>query len=68
MNEDYLSDFLVYLELDLNYSDNTVKTYENSIEKLILFNVGRPDPWSPLYHNILGGQGSDRPTSIVFKN
>lgn len=37
MNEDYLSDFLVYLELDLNYSDNTVKTYENSIEKLITF-------------------------------
>ena len=37
MNEDYLSDFLVYLELDLNYSDNTVKTYENSIEKLIKF-------------------------------
>jgi len=35
MNEDYLSDFLVYLELDLNYSDNTVKTYENNIEKLI---------------------------------
>ena len=37
MNEDYLSDFLVYLELDLNYSDNTIKTYENSIEKLISF-------------------------------
>lgn len=37
MNEDYLSDFLVYLELDLNYSDNTVKTYENNIEKLITY-------------------------------
>lgn len=37
MNEDYLSDFLVYLELDLNYSSNTIKTYENSIEKFILF-------------------------------
>jgi len=42
MNEDYLSDFLVYLELDLNYSDNTVKTYENSIEKLIKF-IGNKD-------------------------
>jgi len=37
MNEDYLSDFLVYLELDLNYSNNTIKTYENNIEKLIQF-------------------------------
>ena len=37
MNEDYLSDFLVYLELDLNYSNNTIKTYENNIEKLIRF-------------------------------
>lgn len=37
MNEDYLSDFLVYLELDLNYSDNTIKTYENGLEKLIIF-------------------------------
>lgn len=42
MNEDYLSDFLVYLELDLNYSDNTVKTYENSIEKLIKY-IGKKD-------------------------
>lgn len=42
MNEDYLSDFLVYLELDLNYSDNTVKTYENGIEKLITF-IGNKD-------------------------
>lgn len=42
MNNDYLSDFLVYLELDLNYSDNTVKTYENSIEKLIVF-IGNKD-------------------------
>lgn len=37
MNEDYLSDFLAYLELDLNYSNNTIKTYENNIEKLIQF-------------------------------
>lgn len=37
MNEDYLSDFLVYLELDLNYSNNTIRTYENNIEKLIQF-------------------------------
>ena len=42
MNEDYLSDFLVYLELDLNYSDNTVLTYENNIEKLIKF-IGKKD-------------------------
>lgn len=37
MNEDYLSDFLVYLELDLNYSDNTILTYEKNIEKLISY-------------------------------
>lgn len=37
MNEDYLSDFLLYLELDLNYSDNTIKSYDNDIEKLIKF-------------------------------
>lgn len=42
MNEDYLSDFLVYLELDLNYSDNTIKTYENNIEKLIKY-IGNKD-------------------------
>jgi len=42
MNEDYLSDFLVYLELDLNYSDNTIKTYENNIEKLINY-IGNKD-------------------------
>ena len=37
MNEDYLSDFLLYLELDLNYSNNTIKSYDNDIEKLIKF-------------------------------
>ena len=37
MNEDYLSDFLVYLELDLNYSSNTIKTYETAIEKFIKY-------------------------------
>ncbi len=37
MNEDYLSQFLVYLELDLNYSENTIKSYENNIEKLITY-------------------------------
>ena len=42
MNQDYLSDFLVYLEIDLNYSDNTVKTYENNIEKLIKY-IGNRD-------------------------
>lgn len=42
MNEDYLTSFLVYLELDLNYSNNTILTYENNIEKLIKF-VGNKD-------------------------
>ena len=37
MNDDYLSDFLLYLELDLNYSNNTIKSYDNDIEKLIKF-------------------------------
>ncbi len=37
MNEDYLSKFLVYLELDLNYSNNTIKTYENALERYVTF-------------------------------
>lgn len=37
MNEDYISEFLLYLELDLNYSDNTIKSYEKDLEKLIKF-------------------------------
>ncbi len=34
MNQDYISEFLIYLELDLNYSDNTIKSYEKDLEKL----------------------------------
>ncbi len=34
MNQDYISDFLLYLELDLNYSDNTIKSYEKDLDKL----------------------------------
>ena len=35
MNDVYLSDFLSYLELDLNYSDNTIKSYDNDLSKFI---------------------------------
>lgn len=66
MNEDYLSNFLVYLELDLNYSDNTIKTYENSIEKLIayignkdIFNINISD-----LENFLSSIGELEPSSI----
>lgn len=34
MNEEYISDFLLYLEIDLNYSKNTISTYENSLNHL----------------------------------
>ena len=34
MNYDYISDFLSYLELDLNYADNTIKSYDNDLTKL----------------------------------
>lgn len=34
MNEIYINDFLLYLELDLNYSKNTISTYENSLNHL----------------------------------
>lgn len=34
MNNDYISEFLLYLELDLNYSDNTICSYGKDIEKL----------------------------------
>ena len=37
MNQDYISEFLTYLELDLNYSDNTIKSYENDLNKLVLY-------------------------------
>lgn len=35
MNEDYISEFLLFLELDLNYSDNTIKSYETDLEKIV---------------------------------
>ena len=38
MNEIYINDFLLYLELDLNYSKNTINTYENSLIHYIGFN------------------------------
>ena len=34
MNDIYINDFLLYLEIDLNYSNNTIKTYENNLNKL----------------------------------
>ena len=37
MNDKYISDFLLYLELDLNYSDNTIKSYDNDISKCAKF-------------------------------
>ncbi|MCH5166477.1 MAG: site-specific tyrosine recombinase XerD [Erysipelotrichales bacterium] len=37
MNNKYISDFLLYLELDLNYSDNTIKSYDNDISKFTKF-------------------------------
>ena len=33
MNYDYISDFLSYLEQSRNYSDNTVKSYDNDLTK-----------------------------------
>ena len=34
MNDIYINDFLLYLEMDLNYSKNTINTYENNLNKL----------------------------------
>lgn len=34
MNDIYINDFLLYLEIDLNYSQNTINTYENSLNQL----------------------------------
>lgn len=33
MNDIYISEFLSYLEIDLNYSDNTTKSYNNNLTK-----------------------------------
>ena len=37
MNDVYINDFLLYLEMDLNYSKNTINTYENSLNQLNKF-------------------------------
>ena len=34
MNEEYINEFLLYLELDLNYSKNTINTYLNNLNQL----------------------------------
>ena len=34
MNDVYINDFLLYLEINLNYSKNTINTYENNLNKL----------------------------------
>lgn len=34
MNDEYINDFLLYLEMDLNYSKNTINTYSNALNHL----------------------------------
>ena len=34
MNNDYISEFLSYLELDMNYSHNTILSYDNHLKKI----------------------------------
>ncbi len=34
MNNDYISEFLSYLELDMNYSNNTILSYDNDLKKI----------------------------------
>ena len=34
MNDNYINDFLLYLEMDLNYSKNTINTYLNALNHL----------------------------------
>ena len=34
MNDIYINDFLLYLEIDLNYSKNTISTYEINLNRL----------------------------------
>lgn len=34
MNEEYINNFLLYLEMDLNYSKNTIDTYLNALNHL----------------------------------
>ncbi len=37
MNDKYIAEFLSYLELDLNYSDNTIASYGNDLDKLVKY-------------------------------
>lgn len=37
MNDIYISEFLSYLELNLNYSNNTIKSYDNDLRKIITY-------------------------------
>ena len=32
MNDELISEFLSYLELDLNYSNNTINSYDNDLK------------------------------------
>ena len=34
MNDEHISEFLSYLELDLNYSNNTILSYDNDLKRL----------------------------------
>ena len=34
MNDEYINNFLLYLEMDLNYSKNTINTYSNALNHL----------------------------------
>ena len=33
MNDELISEFLSYLELDLNYSNNTINSYDNDLKR-----------------------------------
>ncbi len=37
MNDIYISEFLSYLEIDLNYSNNTIASYDNDLKKISEF-------------------------------
>ena len=37
MNDTYINEFLLYLEMDLNYSKNTINTYLNNLNQLNIF-------------------------------
>lgn len=36
-NNDYIADFMVYLELELNYSDHTIASYSNDLNRLSIY-------------------------------